>query len=747
MAELNMEQCVECTKDCNNKVILCAMEHAPVQELQLETDDIINLNSVSNFSENNYTENNNLHMCAVNNIDETSNDKNLINLINENCDTNILNFELNTNILNSELNSIASKSQKSIVNNVTNCNSEIDNINCYSTNIIDSGINIITNDNNCSIELNDIYRVCTNNHTIKDKITNNHVDNNKKLSINKHKYLSIAKNDHLISNEYTIPEYKQDNNNKYYNNNNDKDKDELYLKYLEILVEEHNNIRNDYKNHTYKNKYNCNYTYKNEYNCEYTNNDISKNNEILKFLENKLGSNLLSTLRIYRLRKRMPIEYDNNRHGLNSKNTYDFTNTFASATMNTFISGFSELSYKSSNINPIYVEPEITNEMRTRCIYILGMAYEHGLFGLKKTEYLAVRLYNYGFIGGCMNSTYSLARCYELGIGTRVCMSRAIDLYRVSYKMGHIKSLHRYACILIKGNKYLKQDVLAGLHLLRMAAIRADTKYPYPYYDLGMMYMKNTHYTIKDEEYAFQIFLTGAKLGCGSCQFRVAEMYENMCNIKNCNTINDVKNNVKNCTTININTDKYSNKSNISFNNINLAFLWHKKASENNQSDSQIRLSEMITAILEKNNNNSNGNIKNNEECLITNIHINSITDNNINIIPTINLHKLYGANVNMKEEAYKLAYLSALNGNLRALYFLGEAHERGFLCPKNDLHGLWYYRILVSLDEHKDDIIYKMAVNRIEYLEDKISGVKEREGWEIIKIVKKVYRYISWYI
>lgn len=153
----------------------------------------------------------------------------------------------------------------------------------------------------------------------------------------------------------------------------------------------------------------------------------------------------------------------------------------------------------------------------------IGFGYEYGLFEYYRDYEAAYEKY---LISTQLNNdlgTYRLAECYEQGKGTSRDIDRAFYFYRCAAKLGIVDALHVY------GSMVKTKDQKTGLHYLSCAAIKADKIYPHPLYDIGKWYetKQETLDVSMDEEYSFDVYMKGAKLGDPNCQYRVAKCYEN----------------------------------------------------------------------------------------------------------------------------------------------------------------------------------------------------------------------------
>jgi uncharacterized protein len=158
----------------------------------------------------------------------------------------------------------------------------------------------------------------------------------------------------------------------------------------------------------------------------------------------------------------------------------------------------------------------------------MGLAYEFGLFGLRRNSHMA---FNYYAISARQNNpigTFRMAQCFEKGIGKPRSHGSALDFYRCSAKLGYVVGMHIYGSVLIRGDLKGLKDMQSGLFYLKLATRKADSSYPFPYYDLALCHESSSGIieVEPDDAYAFKLYKRGAMLNCPNCQYRVARCYE-----------------------------------------------------------------------------------------------------------------------------------------------------------------------------------------------------------------------------
>lgn len=194
----------------------------------------------------------------------------------------------------------------------------------------------------------------------------------------------------------------------------------------------------------------------------------------------------------------------------------------------------------------------------------MGLAYEFGLFGLKKNSALATSYYSSAARQNHPIGTFRMGQCFEKGIGKPKNHRHAIDFYRCSAKLGYVVGMHIYGSILLHGDLNNKKELQSGLFYLKLASRKADMNYPFPYYDLAQVYESGIGIgeIEPDDDYAFRIYFRGANLNCPNCQYRIARCYE-------FGELNQERDQA-------------------------VAIAWYKKASELGQIDAQIEYSKFL---------------------------------------------------------------------------------------------------------------------------------------------------------
>lgn len=167
------------------------------------------------------------------------------------------------------------------------------------------------------------------------------------------------------------------------------------------------------------------------------------------------------------------------------------------------------------------------NTVFSEAYSLLGKIHETGIFGTpnKKKAYQCYRT-------AAENSNpfgcFRLAHFYEFGIATKKSMSKAVHFYKLSANGGCGRGLHRYGLLLLRGNKFCKQDVKGGVFYLEQARKTASRAYPHALFDLAQCYEgipALNQAIIPDHAYAWKVYMEGSNLGCPRCAVRIGHAY------------------------------------------------------------------------------------------------------------------------------------------------------------------------------------------------------------------------------
>lgn len=306
---------------------------------------------------------------------------------------------------------------------------------------------------------------------------------------------------------------------------------------------------------------------------------------------------------------------------------------------------------------------------------LVGKCHEKGWFGAKRNLELAVEYYTRGTACKSPMGTFELAGCFEVGKGVDRDFDRACSLYRMSYKLGYIRGLHKYARILLRGNDYVQRNILDGHYILKQTMLQKNRIYIAPYYDLGMLYKSNVYDIFNDNRYAFEIFLLGGTRGCKYCQYKLGEEYE---------------------------------KGEVVDEDLEKAVYWYYMSAKNNLGEAQLKMAELLYGI------NSNPRDINKAIAQELNIdarvmfcnskkyerksNLTSLELGALKTKPLVDFKSLFGNNFNRFVEGYKMARAAASHGNKEAILLVAEALEKGLGTDKSLIESLWWYKIAEGL-------------------------------------------------
>ncbi|KAI5153360.1 uncharacterized protein ENBRE01_3168 [Enteropsectra breve] len=349
-----------------------------------------------------------------------------------------------------------------------------------------------------------------------------------------------------------------------------------------------------------------------------------------------------------------------------------------------------------------------------RCLALYGRLHECGVFGVLRNLEMAVYCYENAAILKNPFATYRMGMCHEFGIWVYPDPKVACCYYRLGYKLGYGRAMYRYARMLLRGNQHVEQDIKLGHDVLKMTVKQGSEPPGKAYYDLGMLYKTGNRYLPQDERYAFDVFMKGAATGCAQCQFVVGEELETGENVP-------------------VNTLE--------------AAGWFKKAANNGQPNAQYKMVciliqnvQNINDEFQTNKNRKRNNQSDAESSMqITMLKMpDKIKNKDMKII---NLSKLYGENIEICKEAFKLASSAAETGDLDSIVYLGIVYETGVGTEKDLLSSLWFNKIGYSLGAvflEKKIIEQKKKIDRI----SKYKYTRKDDDYDDEGIVSKIMRY-----
>ena len=120
--------------------------------------------------------------------------------------------------------------------------------------------------------------------------------------------------------------------------------------------------------------------------------------------------------------------------------------------------------------------------------FLLAEWYGQGSMGLSIDLDKSFSLYLQASKQNHPSSTYRLAVCYELGVGTRKDFAKAAQFYRKACALGHSPAMYRLGMSLIHGAMGLQKNAREGITLLKRAISQGEDSAPHALYELGLLY-------------------------------------------------------------------------------------------------------------------------------------------------------------------------------------------------------------------------------------------------------------------
>ncbi|KAF2263422.1 hypothetical protein CC78DRAFT_581514 [Lojkania enalia] len=165
-------------------------------------------------------------------------------------------------------------------------------------------------------------------------------------------------------------------------------------------------------------------------------------------------------------------------------------------------------------------------------MFYLADCYGQGLLGLQVDTKEAFTLYQSAAKAGHAASAYRTAVCCEMGHeeggGTKKDPLKAVQWYRRAAALGDTAAQYKMGMILLKGLLGHQRNLGEAINMLKRAADSANEENPHALHELALLYEAQTgnERIIRDEAYAFSLFMQAAELGYKFSQFRLGQAYE-----------------------------------------------------------------------------------------------------------------------------------------------------------------------------------------------------------------------------
>lgn len=174
---------------------------------------------------------------------------------------------------------------------------------------------------------------------------------------------------------------------------------------------------------------------------------------------------------------------------------------------------------------------KLANAQNPDAMFLLADCLGRGLFG--EPDYKeAFTQYQSAAKLGHAAAAYRTAVCCEIGHedggGTRKDPMKAIQWYKRAATLGDPPAMYKVGMILLKGLLGQPRNPREAVGWLKRAAERADRETPHALHELGLLYesAQPNDAIIRDEAYAYSLFLQAADLGYKFSQYRLGCAFE-----------------------------------------------------------------------------------------------------------------------------------------------------------------------------------------------------------------------------
>lgn len=174
---------------------------------------------------------------------------------------------------------------------------------------------------------------------------------------------------------------------------------------------------------------------------------------------------------------------------------------------------------------------KLSNAQNPDAMFLLADCIGRGLFGEPDNKE-AFTQYQSAAKLGHPGAAYRTAVCCEIGHedggGTRKDPMKAIQWYKRAATLGDPPAMYKVGMILLKGLLGQPKNPREAVGWLKRAAERADAENPHALHELGLLYesAQPNDAIIRDEAYAYSLFLQAAELGYKFSQYRLGCAFE-----------------------------------------------------------------------------------------------------------------------------------------------------------------------------------------------------------------------------
>ncbi|XBW37911.1 hypothetical protein QEN19_003491 [Hanseniaspora menglaensis] len=190
-------------------------------------------------------------------------------------------------------------------------------------------------------------------------------------------------------------------------------------------------------------------------------------------------------------------------------------------------------------------DPELSNKLiKESCHYLKKLSVK----GHSNAQYLLADIYSTELIGqpnykkalvlfqmaakhGHIESAFRTAECYEKGLGCPRDSRKSIEFLKFASSRNHNKSMLKLGLFLFNGKMGFKKHYRTqqnGINWISRATAKADKNCPDAPYELAKIYEKGfLDIIIADFKYALNLYIQSASLGHTKSKTKLAQIYEN----------------------------------------------------------------------------------------------------------------------------------------------------------------------------------------------------------------------------
>ncbi|KAJ2714580.1 hypothetical protein H4R19_001655 [Coemansia spiralis] len=159
--------------------------------------------------------------------------------------------------------------------------------------------------------------------------------------------------------------------------------------------------------------------------------------------------------------------------------------------------------------------------------FFLGTVHSRGVYGVTRDDSKAFSYYQQASKAQHAEANYRTAVCYEMGMGTRKDMTRALQFYRKAAAQSNVPAMYKLGVVLIKGSLGVAAAPREGVNWLKRGADNATPECPHALHELALCHeSSDIPGLIPDETYARQLYIKAGKLGYVASQVRLGQAYE-----------------------------------------------------------------------------------------------------------------------------------------------------------------------------------------------------------------------------